>query len=125
MEKIAPKVLKAGADVLVKAQKEELGRLTKGDRSTGELQRSIHASKVRKSKEGNMSITIAPRGMRKHGNTARGKRDKLSNAQVGYLVEYDTSKQPARPWMSVANKKAENAVIEAMQKAFSEEIGKL
>ena len=124
--KAMPKALKAGADVLVAAHKAELGRMAKGDRSTGELQRSIKAGKIRGMKGGDgISVRISPHGNQKHGNSMRGKRDRVSNAQVGHFLEHGTSKQPAKPWMSSANKKAEKDVVEAMQKAFTEEMEKM
>ena len=124
--KVAPKVLKAGADVLVAAHKAELGRIAKGDRSIGTLRRSIGKGKIRALKGGDgISVRVSPQGSQKHGNSMRGKRDTVSNAQVGHFVEHGTSTQPARPWMSAANKKAEKDVTEAMQKTFTEEMEKM
>lgn len=100
--KAIPKMLEAGAAILVEAQKEEAKTLKVED--SGDLIRSIKASKV-KSSSIDATITVAPTGKNRNG---------IRNAEVGFVNEYGTSKQPARPWMETANKKSEEKVHRAM-----------
>ena len=100
--KAIPKMLEAGAAVLVDAQKEEAKTLKVED--SGDLIKSIKASKV-KTTDIDSTITVAPTGKNHNG---------VRNAEVGFVNEYGTSKQPARPWMETANIKSEEKVHQAM-----------
>ena len=106
--KAIPKMLEAGAEVLVKAQKEEAKALKVENK--GDLIRSIKATKVKQT-DMDASITVTPTGKNKSG---------VRNAEVGFVNEYGTSKQPARPWMETANIKSEEKVHQAMVKVWED-----
>lgn len=106
--KAIPKMLEAGAEVLVKAQKEEAKALKVENK--GDLIRSIKATKVKQT-DIDASITVAPTGKNRSG---------VRNAEVGFVNEYGTSKQPARPWMETANIKSEEKVHQAMVKVWED-----
>lgn len=103
-----PKMLKAGAEVLVNAQKREAETLKV--KNKGDLINSIKASKIKETSTGK-SIDVAPTGKNREG---------VRNAEVGFLNEYGTSKQEARPWMETANLKSEEEVHKAMKKIWEE-----
>lgn len=129
IEKV-PKMLEAGAAVLVEAQKREAQTLDIED--TGDFIRSIKATKVKKDKSGNDYIEVLPSGKDRKGS---------SNAEKGFIAEYgrqgdkhrtkakdraDTYKYgllAPRPWMSAANEKSAAAVDEAMLKVWQEDDG--
>lgn len=105
------KMLKAGADVLVKAQQNEVKATFASDRATGALAASIQASRV-KGNDSERYVEVAPTGTDAHG---------VSNATKGFVLQYGRSNMPARPWMSAANEKAGDAVNLAMREAWEAE----
>lgn len=114
-EKHAEPILKAGAKVLVSAQKAALSRLSKGDRSDGELISSIAAGRVKKSKSGSgIHTDVFPHGHQSHTSEMNSKGKLVRNANVGFMVEHGTSNMPARPWISEAEHSAADAANEAM-----------
>jgi hypothetical protein len=119
-ERLAPKMLEAGAEVLIAEQKRQLRRVTGS--GSGTLADSIGASEVKKtrSKLGH-HINVYPQGNQPHGTPTVGKKKKrgpVSNAQVGFIIEYGTSDTPAKPWMSVAEEVSADAVNEAMRRVW-------
>lgn len=101
-----PQMLKAGGEVLADAQKKEAKRLKIEFR--GDLIKSIKVSKVKTTSKG-QSIEVAPTGKNSAG---------VRNAEVGFLNEYGTSRQEARPWQSTANLKSEEEVHRAMKSVW-------
>jgi hypothetical protein len=124
VENFAPDMLEAGAKILANAQRQELQRISRGDRSIGTLAASIGTGTPKKSKSGlKYYVDVYPQGNQPHGTPSGGgkkKRGMVSNAQVGFTIENGSSEMPARPWMSVAAAKSENAVHEAMRKKWEE-----
>ena len=122
-----PKMLEAGATVLIEAQKEEAKSLEVED--TGDFIASIGASKI-KTEDGNQYIEVYPQGKDRKG---------VSNAEKGFIAEYGrtsdkyrtkpSKRKPSykwsslapRPWMTAANEKSKDAVNEAMQKVWQED----
>lgn len=125
-----PKMLEAGAAVLVEAQKQEAKTLDIED--TGDFIRSIKATKVKKDKSGNDYIEVLPSGK---------DRKNASNAEKGFIAEYGRtgdkmrtkpskrsskyvySELAPRPWMTAANEKSAAAVDEAMLAVWQEDDG--
>jgi len=120
-EKYAEPILKAGAGEIVKAQKSELARLAKSDRSIGTLEKSIGTGRIKKSRSGTgIHTDVFPQGNQPHGYPRKGKRGNVSNAQVGFVLEYGRSNMPARPWIGAANAKAAGKANEAMAKEWEQ-----
>lgn len=129
---IAPEMLNAGAKILIAAQKAELRQISTTDRSIGTLANSIGTGGVKKSADGlKVYIDVYPQGDQPHGSPGtgtrnngkkykRGKSKLVSNAQVGFTIEYGSSEMRARPWRSVAAQKCAAAVHEAMRKVWEE-----
>lgn len=105
-----PRMLKAGADVLVKAQKAEAAAMGLND--TGGFINSIKATPV-KGDDREKHIDIFPQGRAKHGNDRKGDKSNVRYATIGFVAEYGTSSKAARPYMTVANDKAQDKVIAA------------
>lgn len=103
-----PKMLEAGAEVLVNAQKQEAKALQVEDK--GDLIKSIKAGKVKKT-DLEATISVYPSGKNSKG---------IRNAEVGFVNEYGTSRQSARPWMESANEKSSEAVSQAMLDKWEE-----
>lgn len=116
-----PKMLKAGADVLVEAQKAEAEAMGLND--TGGFVKSIKATAV-KGGDTEKHIEVYPQGRAKHGNDRKGDKSSVRYATIGFIAEYGTSSQQARPYMTVANEKAHEKVVEAQREIWESETGK-
>lgn len=114
-----PEMLKAGAAVLVKAQSDMVKSMFRSKRSKGTLADSIKATPIISSSAG-ASIDVYPHGDQPHGTPAEKKKGRVSNAQVGFILEYGRSNMPACPWMSTANEMFAGDVHAAMRKAWEE-----
>lgn len=115
-----PKMLKAGADVLVEAQKAEAQAM--GLHETGGFINSIKATAV-KGDSTEKHIDVFPQGRAKHGNDRKGDRGNVRYATIGFVAEYGTSKKAARPYMTVANAKAHEKVVDAQMEVWEREQG--
>jgi HK97 gp10 family phage protein len=105
-----PKMLKAGADVLIEAQKAEAQAMGLND--TGGFINSIKATAI-KGDDAEKYVDIYPQGKAKHGNDRKGDKGNVRYATIGFVAEYGTSRQAARPYMTVANEKAHDKVVAA------------
>ena len=124
MEEVAvravPQMLKAGADVLVEAQRAEA--LAMGLNETGNFVKSIKATVV-KGDDTEKYVDVYPQGRAKHGNDRKGDKSNVRNATIGFVAEYGTSSQQARPYMTTANAKAHEKVIDAELEVWEREQG--
>lgn len=116
-----PKMLKAGADVLIEAQKAEAQAM--GLNETGGFINSIKATDV-KGDDTEKYVEIYPQGRAGHGNDRKGDKSKVRYATIGFVAEYGTSSQQARPYMTTANTKAHEKVVEAQHSIWESETGK-
>ncbi len=105
-----PKMLKAGADVLVEAQRAEAKAM--GIEDTAGFINSIKATTV-KGNDTEKYVEIYPHGRAKHGNDRKGDKSNVRYATIGFVAEYGTSSKAARPYMTTANKKAHQKVVAA------------
>ena len=83
-----PKMLKAGADVLIEAQRAEAQAM--GLNETGGFINSIKATDV-KGDDTEKYVEIYPQGRAKHGNDRKGDKSKVRYATIGFVAEYGTS----------------------------------
>lgn len=107
--KAAPKMLKAGAKVLIEAQKKSIKDFDVYD--SGELYESIKASPMRR-KDDDYFVEVFP-----HGVDSKGVR----NATKGFVAEYGTSRRPFRPWMSTAASRSIEDISKAMREVWEAE----
>ena len=125
MEEVAvravPQMLKAGADVLVEAQRAEA--LAMGLNETGNFVKSIKATVV-KGDDTEKYVDVYPQGRAKHGNDRKGDKSNVRNATIGFVAEYGTSSQQARPYITTANAKAHEKVIDAEFEIWEREQGR-
>lgn len=110
-----PKMLEAGADVLVEAQKAEAQAMGLND--TGGFIQSIKATAI-KGDDTEKYVEIYPQGRAKHGNDRKGDKSNVRYATIGFIAEYGTSSQQARPYMTTANEKAHEKVVEAQREIW-------
>lgn len=122
MEKAAvtavPKMLKAGSKVLVEEQKAEAKAM--GINDTGGFINSIKATTV-KGDDTEKYVDVYPQGRAKHGNDKKRDKSNVRNATIGFVAEYGTSNQQARPYMTIANAKAHDKVIDAELEVWERE----
>lgn len=107
--RLAPKMLEAGAAIVVEAQKREIQ--AQGLVDTGSLQKSIKATKVKNTAKDGYTTVVKPTGKDKKG---------VSNSYKGFIAEMGTSKLPARPWATAANEKCRDEVHDTMKKIWDE-----
>jgi hypothetical protein len=112
--KAVPLMIDAGVAVLIPAQQEEASKLKISGRSKGALVKSIQADKL-KGTSTEQYREVFPHGVDK-SHTKAGVR----NAEKGFVLEYGRSNMPSMPWMSVANEKVADAVVEAEYKVWEE-----
>lgn len=115
-----PKMLQAGAAVLVEAQREEAKAM--GIEETTGFIKAIKPTKVQGG-DREKHIDVYPQGRAKHGNDRKGDKSKVRYATIGFINEYGTSKKAARPYMTVANAKAHEKVVDAQMEVWEREQG--
>ena len=101
-----PAMLKAGAEVLVNAEKDEMKALNLVD--TGDMMKSVKPTKIRK-KGSESYIEVYPQGKDRKG---------VSNTTKAFVAQYGKSNSPARPWLTAARQKSEGSINEAMGEAW-------
>lgn len=121
VQEVVPAMLKAGAAVLTKRQKEEAENY--GLRDTGMMISSIKPTKIKK-EAGATVIDVYPQGRAKHGNERKGDKSNVRNATIGFIAERGTSKIPAKPWLTVATKRAEKRIREVQLEIWEREMDK-
>lgn len=107
--KVVPEMLKAGGEIIKKAQQTEINAMFNSDRSTGALKESIKVSDVKNGENGSKKVEIYPDGKDKHG---------VRNATKGFVLNYGRSNMPARPWFTAAMNTAADKATEAMRKVW-------
>lgn len=113
-DSVADGILGAEADVIVQAQREEIGRQWKGPYSEGISAGAVKKGKVKEGQAGR-SITVSPQGSRKRGGKS------VRNAEIAFINEYGAPGRgiAARPAIAAANAKAEEAAVQAGERVFN------
>lgn len=113
-DSVADGILGAEADVIVQAQREEIGRQWKGPYSEGISAGAVKKGKVKEGQAGR-SITVSPQGSRKRGGKS------VRNAEIAFINEYGAPGRgiAARPAIAAANAKAEEEAVEAGERVFN------
>ena len=61
-------------------------------------------------------VEVYPHGRAKHGNDRKGDKSNVRYATIGFVAEYGTSSQQARPAvLTVANEKAQEKVVDELE----------
>lgn len=120
-DEIVPKVLKAGADVVEDAVRDNLtaviGNDTKEEsRSTGQLLSALGTSAARQDSDGNFNVKVG---------FSENRTDGKKNAMLAGVLEYGKHGQPPKPFLKPAKTKSKNACIQAMENKLEEEIEKI
>lgn len=103
---VEEKMLKAGEPILERSVKSHAAAHVK----TGSMAASIKSTGVKQQGDGKY-LVVRPTGKDKKG---------VRNMEKMAYLEFGTYKQAATPTLTPAVKESENAVLEAMQKAFDE-----
>lgn len=113
-DSVVDDILNAEADVIVRAQREEIESQWTGPYSLGISSKSVKKGKVGKNKDGR-SISIYPQGTRnRNGRSTR-------NAEIAFINEYGAPKRniAARPAIDTANKKKESEAVDAGERVYN------
>lgn len=106
-----PDMIQAGADELIKAEQEEMERLKLVD--TGDMKKSVKATKLRKTDSGGF-VEVYPQGKDRKG---------VSNATKAFVAQYGKSGMSARPWLTAARAKSGEKVSAAIRKVWDKQNG--
>ena len=120
-DEILPKVLDAGGAVVADKVRTNLqaviGRDTKEPScSTGELVAALGVSPAKIDRDGNYNVKVG---------FAEPRSDGSSNAMIANVLEYGKSGQPPKPFLKPAKTASRVPCIEAMKRAFEQEVEKL
>lgn len=120
-DEILPRVLDAGGAVVADKVRTNLqaaiGRDTKeASRSTGELVAALGVSPAKIDRDGNYNVKVG---------FAEPRSDGSSNARIANVLEYGKSGQPPKPFLKPAKTVSRVPCIEAMKRAFEQEVEKL
>ena len=106
-----PDMIQAGADELIKAEQEEMERLKLVD--TGDMKKSVKATKLRKTDSGGF-VEVYPQGKDRKG---------VSNATKAFVAQYGKNGMSARPWLTAARAKSGEKVSAAIRKVWDKQNG--
>ncbi|HRS66162.1 MAG TPA: HK97 gp10 family phage protein [Spirochaetia bacterium] len=109
VDRIAPQMIDEAIPKLLDNVKKE----TAGHKQTGDMYKSIKATKAKKNKYGYYA-SVTPTGADKKG---------VRNMEKMVYLEYGTSKQSPAPTLTKAIKDSEKAVLDKMQEVFNREVG--
>ena len=115
-EAVIMEMLHAEADVVVKAQKQEIEAL--GLKDTGQMKDSIARNVKRRSDSGvGKYLDIYPQGTRDDG---------VRNADVGFIHEFGAPRKkiPASGWMESANEKCAEEAVSAAEAVYHDFLDK-
>jgi len=120
-DEIVPKVLEAGAEIVISKVKSNLqsvvGKDTKYEsKSTGEMTAALGISPAKQDREGNFNVKIGFDEPRRDGG---------SNAKLANIIEYGKSGQPAKPFLKPAKSATRAACIEAMKAELEKELNQI
>lgn len=120
-DKIIPRVLDAGGEVVKAKVKSNLQSIIGSDtkeetRSTGELISALGVSSVKQDKDGNYNVKVGFSEPRSDGK---------SNAMIAGVLEFGKHGQPPKPFLKPAKSKSKKACIDAMMSAFEKEVEKI
>lgn len=126
LNEIAPKMMKAGMEVL---EKEVIAEASK-HKDTGEMVASIKRTGLSYTASGSYYMCTRPTGYaskktrqsRKDHGEGTGRR-KLRNMEKLVYLEYGAKGRPATPVIKTAVLRAEPGVIQAMREVFEREVG--
>lgn len=105
---VAPKMIDATKEIVVNKIKE------KAPKSTGELRKSVKASKTKKLKDGAYIATISFKGY--------DKKTGVPNQIKAAVAEFGRSDLEAKPFIRSATEEAEPEVLSKMQEVFNKEV---
>ena len=120
-DEIVPKVLKAGADVVVEKVRSNLesaiGHNTQEEsRSTGQLLGALGVSPAKLNRDGNHDVKIG---------FAENRDDRRKNALIANVMEHGSSTQPARPFLAPAKRATKQSSIDTMAAQLEKEINNI
>lgn len=110
---VKKKIIRAGADVVVKEQKKQAQNMLRGEYYKGDVAAGVKAKEPVLNADG-VSQVITFQG------TVRDEKHKSGTrvAEIAFINEYGKKGQPARPFVRTANALAEREAAEAEQKEF-------
>ena len=118
IDDVAPKMLQAAAPIAVDAIKKRL----RPHRQTGELIRSVKASKPKEAKVGGYILKINFVGYDKTRKPTPSQPRGVPNAVKAAGIEYGNATEEPKPFLQSAAKDCEADVAEAMQRKFAVEM---
>lgn len=111
----AEAALKAGASVVEPVMRANLASSITGQYSTGQLIAALGITPVKADRAGNHNVKVGFDEPRREGT---------SNAKIAAILEYGSTRQPARPFLTRTRRTARSAALEAMKRVLAQRLPK-
>ncbi|WP_172119278.1 HK97-gp10 family putative phage morphogenesis protein [Actinomyces faecalis] len=111
----AEAALKAGASVVEPVMRANLASSITGQYSTGQLVAALGVTPVKTDRAGNHNVKVGFDEPRQDGG---------SNAKIATILEYGSTRQPARPFLTRTRRTTRTPALEAMKRVLAERLPK-
>ena len=111
----AEAALKAGAAVVEPVMRTNLAASIRGENGTGQLLGALGITIVKTDRRGNHNIKVG---------FDEPRRDGTINAKIAAILEYGSSRQPARPFLATTRRATRARAVEAMKAVLTTRMGK-
>lgn len=115
LDEHAEAALKAGASVVEPVMRANLAAAITGRYATGQLAAALGVSPVKTDRAGNHNVKVGFDEPRQDGG---------SNAKIATILEYGSTRQPARPFLTRTRRTTRTPALEAMKRVLAERLPK-
>lgn len=115
LDEHAEAALKAGASVVEPVMRANLTAAITGRYSTGQLAAALGLTPVKTDRAGNHNVKVGFDEPRQDGS---------SNAKIATILEYGSTRQPARPFLTRTRRTTRAPALEAMKRVLAERLAK-
>ncbi|WP_374064665.1 HK97 gp10 family phage protein [Corynebacterium belfantii] len=115
LDEHAESALKAGASVVEPVMRANLTAAITGQYSTGQLAAALGLTPVKTDRAGNHNVKVGFDEPRQDGS---------SNAKIATILEYGSTRQVARPFLTRTRRTTRAPALEAMKRVLAERLPK-
>lgn len=115
LDEHAEAALKAGASVVEPVMRANLAASITGRYTTGQLAAALGVTPVKTDRAGNHNVKVGFDEPRKDGS---------SNAKIATILEYGSTRQVARPFLTRTRRTTRAPALEAMKRVLAERLAK-
>ncbi len=115
MDEHAEAALQAAGSVVEPIMRANLTAAITGQYSTGQLAAALGVTPVKTDRAGNHNVKVGFDEPRQDGS---------SNAKIATILEYGSTRQPARPFLTRTSRTTRASALEAMKRVLAERLPK-